>query len=617
MCGIYGTTIQHEDALIRKKLNLINFRGPDFSGFERTDGAVLGHNRLAIIDLDKRSNQPFSYQHLKIVFNGEIYNYKDIRKELAKKGYKFFTTSDTEVICAAYLAYGKNCVNYFNGMFAFMIYDTIEKKFFGARDRFGKKPFYYSTANNEFEFASQSSAIALGRKFTVSNAAIREFLIRGSVHEPNSIWDGIKKLPAAHTLIYNLRESSISIEKYWDLDYKWENRFLGNYKEAESALHELLLDAVKIRMNADVPLGVFLSGGIDSSLTASLASTYDKTIKSFTIKFQEAGFDESPFAKQVAEHLGTNHYEIDCTYREGMELIQNFNRYYDEPFADSSAIPSMLLAKHTREHVTVALSGDGGDEGFIGYTRYKWINDVNTLFKLPLSIRKILAEAVQLSPNYRHKLIGMGLKKADIAALYLEMGRLENSGFENSGLIDDPHALILGNPWKPLLENLSDYDIKTYLNAVINTKVDRATMAFSLEARAPLLDYRVIEFARSLPTKFKYAGKGNQKRILKDILYQYVPAEVFKRPKAGFTLPIKEWFRNELKDYVLDNLNENALKSIPGVNPKRIIENVQEHMQGKWNRTGQIWKLLVLINWMKQKNDFNKPASEVMADVSL
>jgi asparagine synthase (glutamine-hydrolysing) len=396
------------------------------------------------------------------------------------------------------------------------------------------------------------------------------------------------------------------------LDYGWKNKFDGSYEEAKEALALILADAVKIRMNADVPLGVFLSGGIDSSLIAALATKEIDQVKTFSIKFNEKGFDESVYANQVAKHLGTDHYTIECNYNDGIELIENFNRFYDEPFADSSAIPTMLLSKNTRKHVTVALSGDAGDEAFLGYHRYKWIKQVNSLFYAPHGIRKALASLINQSPSYRHKLIAMGISMEDVEKLYVKMfGNMENSWVKQPDLAKyNPLMHILTNPAKPLLERISDFDIKTYLNGDINTKVDRASMAFSLESRSPLMDYRVIEFSRSLPTAFKYTNR-NQKRILKDLLFDRVPAHMFDRPKAGFTMPFQHWFRNELKNYVMDNLSADNLKNIPGIHVKRTQEIINEHMTGKWNRYPQIWKLLVLSQWLIKNKSITDKVSLV------
>ncbi len=604
MCGIYGSTIIYGEEIIRKKLARISFRGPDFSGFIQTPEIILGHNRLSIIDLDHRSDQPFTYLHLKIVFNGEIYNYRSIKEGLEKQGYSFRTTSDTEVICAAYLAYGHTCLDHFNGMFSFVIYDEIKKQLFGARDRLGKKPFYYCNKGRSFEFASQPSQLKIGRTFTLDQQAVSEYFIWGYIPEPRSIWNEVKQLPAGNFFIYDLVSNCLDIKQYWDLDRNRINTFTGTYQDAKEKLRELLTDSVGIRMNADVPLGIFLSGGIDSSLIAALASRKINHAKTFSIQFNEQGFDESKYAQQVAAHLGTEHHTIACNYNEGMDLINGFSTFYDEPFADSSAIPTMLLSKHTRKHVTVALSGDGGDEAFIGYARYKWIHMVSLLFKLPLPVRQSLGSVLKLSPSYVHKLIALGVSMKDLDVLYIKMfGGLENSWISDPERgMGNSHRHILNHTNKCLLEKVSDFDIKTYLNGDINTKVDRASMAFSLESRAPLMDFRVMEFSRSLPTEFKYY-QGNQKRILKDILYEFLPSSLFARPKAGFTMPFKEWFKHELKDYVLDNLSKSELEKIPGINVNRTQEIIREHMDGKWNRYPQIWKLLVFSQWLKKQSE--------------
>ena len=604
MCGIYGSTINFSDDVIRQKLAIVNFRGPDYSGYIHTPDVILGHNRLAIIDLDHRSDQPFTYLHLRIVFNGEIYNYKLLRSRLEKEGYSFRTSSDTEVICAAYLAYGESCLMHFNGMFSFVIYDEAKKILFGARDRLGKKPFYYCHMGQSFEFASQPSQLKINRSFTLNHQAVNEYFIWGYIPEPASIWQEVKQLSAGHSFTYNLSSGALNIKKYWDLDYNRENKFSGNYEDAKFILNELINDSVGIRMNADVPLGVFLSGGIDSSLIAAVASRKASHIKTFSIQFNEKGFDESKYARLVAEKLGTEHHSIECNYREGIELINDFSSYYDEPFADSSAIPTMLLSKYTRKHVTVALSGDGGDEAFIGYTRYKRIKMMNTLFLLPLPIRQLIGSLIRFSPNYILKLIAIGISIKGIESLYIKMF----GGLENSWILDPEKGMsnqfshVFNTHNKSILEKVSDLDIKTYLNGDINTKVDRASMAFSLESRAPLMDYRIIEFSRSLSTNYKYSF-GNQKRILKDVLYQYLPSELFDRPKAGFTMPFREWFRTELKEYVLDSLSRSELQKIPGIDVVRTQEIIQEHMSGKWNRYPQIWKLLVLSQWLKKQNE--------------
>ncbi|MEZ4802632.1 MAG: asparagine synthase (glutamine-hydrolyzing) [Gelidibacter sp.] len=607
MCGIYGTTIRYTELQIKEKLQRTAFRGPDKMGFQfyqnELQPVIFGHNRLSIIDLDPRSNQPFNYEnHVHIVFNGEIYNFKSIKETLLKKGYKFHTTSDTEVMCAAYLEYGQDCVQHFNGMFAFVIYDEKKQRFFGARDRLGKKPFYYYHNGRHFEFSSQISSIQLFQSnLTISREAIAYYLAWGVIPDPQSIFNEVKKLEAGYSFTFDLSTGNFTSKSYWNIDYKGKHSFKGTYNDAKTELNKILLDAVSTRLFADVPVGVFLSGGIDSSLISTIATkTTSSKIKTFSVKFKEEGFDESMYAQQVANHLQTDHHVIECNYTEGIDLIKNFCHYFDEPFADASAIPSMLLAKYTRKQVTVALSGDGGDESFIGYQRYNWIKKGEKTYNvLPYSLRILGSNILKLSPKYRHKILAKMLGFKNINELYLTSLSEADLSWITTDI--DTNAIenlkYLEHKEKNLFERISDFDIKTYLNWDINTKVDRATMAYSLEARAPLMDHRVVDFARSLPTEFKF-HEGNQKRILKDILFESVPESIFNRPKAGFTMPFARWFKEDLKEYVLSELNMDALKSIPCIDITKVKSMINQHMNGSWNHYPQIWKLLVLKQWL-------------------
>tara|TARA_R110000751_G_scaffold210384_1_gene314115 strand:+ start:29048 stop:30877 length:1830 start_codon:yes stop_codon:yes gene_type:complete len=607
MCGIYGTTINYNKKEVASKLGRIHFRGPDYTGIDsyNTDNRVItfGHNRLAILDLDARSNQPFTYNKaLRIVFNGEIYNYLEIKAILLAKGHVFNTTSDTEVICAAYLEYGENCVEHFNGMFAFVIYDERKQLFFGARDRTGQKPFYYYHQGIHFEFASQLSAIRFGHKnLSLSQKAISNYMVWGYIPDPDSIFNEIKKLPPGHSFTFHLSSGHFNEKPYWDIDYEGKNKFLGSYGEAVEELEILLSDAVKKRMIADVPLGIFLSGGIDSSLVAALASKSTEHVKTFSVKFNTKSVDESQYALEVAKHLGTDHHTIECSYEEGLNIIENFNRYYDEPFSDSSAIPSLILAKHTRDHVTVALSGDAGDESFLGYHRYDWMKIAKNFYKIPYAGRKLITNTLDALPFYKSKVIAgvLGSESLNHAYINMMLGGTNGKWYhqpQHDYL--EPYHKYLFHSNKNIYERISDFDLKTYLNGDINTKVDRATMAYSLEARSPFLDYRVIEFGRSIPTSFKM-DKKNQKKILKEILYKHVPEALFNRPKAGFSMPLAQWFRSELKEYVLDELNVTGLKEIPGIHTEKVQKIIDQHMARQANGSYTIWKLLVLKQYLK------------------
>lgn len=607
MCGIYGSTIAYTAQQVRSKLERISFRGPDKSAIQNYDkqnfDLCLGHNRLSIIDLDPRSDQPFTYDgNIHIVFNGEIFNFKNIKKELEAKGYQFKTTSDTEVICAAYLEYGKNCITHFIGMFAFVLYDETRQLLFGARDRLGQKPFYYYHNGKNFEFASQIASIQLfNNHLTISKDALVSYLQWGTIPDPHSIFNEIKKLESGYSFTFDLNTGTFNKEQYWEIDYAGENKFQGTYSDAKDQLETLLAEAVKMRLFADVPVGIFLSGGIDSSLVTALAirGTNEK-VRTFSVRFKDKGFDESNYAKKVSDHLKTDHCVIDCDYNEGIDLINNLSYYYDEPFDDSSSIPSLLLSKYTRKYVTVALSGDAGDENFLGYHRYNWMRYINYAYKLPDFLRTPIAKSLTLVPHYKLKTVGTILNKADINDAYLATKRDLNSKWiakSDFGYKEDFTKYLYHNN-KNIFERISDFDIKTYLTWDINTKVDRASMAYSLEVRSPLLDHRVVEFARSLPTEFKFHN-GNQKRILKDVLYRHVPKEIFNRPKSGFTMPFKDWFRNELKDYVLSELSDEGLATIPFIDPVEVKVLIDQHMDGSWNRYPIIWRLLVLKQWLK------------------
>jgi len=604
MCGIYGTTISYNNDQVRQKLKRIDFRGPDKSSFcsyeLRSGKLILGHNRLAIIDLDSRSDQPFNYNGIHIAFNGEIYNFKSIKKSLIKKGHEFNTESDTEVVCAAYLEYGHKCLDHFNGMFSFVIYDSYKNILFGARDRLGQKPFYYNLSDEGIEFCSQLSPLKMFNKnLSTSLNGINHYLLWGNLPDNLSMYNEIKKLKAGHYFEYNLESKCFSTKQFWDIDYRNKPTFDGDYSSAKNTLKTLLNEAVKLRLYADVPVGAFLSGGIDSSLiTALAANNSNKQIETFNIKFDLDAVDESKYAQSVAKHLKTSHNIIECKHQQILELIESYGTFYDEPFADPSAIPTMLLSKYTRKKVTVALSGDGGDEFFIGYQRYHLINKGNNILKIPHAIRRVMAATLKMSPNYRHKIISNFLTLKNINDAYLNsMTCPDKSWIDMTNYIGVDEFRYLNHQNKPLLERVSDFDIKTYLNWEINTKVDRATMAYSLEARSPFMDHNIVEFSRSLPTNYKF-DKGNKKRIVKDVLYDYLPKELFDRPKAGFTVPFSKWFKNELKDYVVDELNSKSLESIPSINTKIVTSMIDQHFKGTWNRSEVIWKLLVLKKWL-------------------
>ncbi len=601
MCGIYGINKQKTKESILTIMKLADFRGPDFTGTFLSENYSFGHNRLAIIDLESRSNQPFSCDGYEIVFNGEIYNYQEIKEELIDEGYSFHTSSDTEVLLQGYKHFGEDILHKLNGMFAFVIYNPVKNIFFGARDRLGKKPFYYYKKEGIFEFASQLKQIAHEKDLNINKKSEKLYFRYGYVPEPYTIFENVYKLEAGHSFFYDLESCEFSKKQYWDISTK-EEHLDDSYDSIKADLKMLLIDSVKQRLHSDVPVGVFLSGGVDSSLVAAIvAKELGEKLDTFSIKFSDNEFDESNIAKEVAGLLGTKHHTLECKPEDMIELIDNLHEYYDEPYNDSSALAMMILSRETKKHVTVALSGDGGDELFWGYNNYFRMAKVAPLYKLPEFLRTVGSSLLNLVPNYRVKKIAEGLKIDSLEELFLYSGRLfdfEKLFKQENILCQDAYKKYLYSQ-KDFFERMSDYDIKTYLNGDIFTKVDRATMAYSLEARTPLVDYRIVEFSQKIPFKYKYQN-GSGKNILKDILYDYLPKELFNRPKSGFTVPLKNWFRNELKEYVYATLSEENLKKIDDINSDYVKEMIENHMNGSENNYHQIWTLITYVKWMEK-----------------
>jgi asparagine synthase (glutamine-hydrolysing) len=600
LCGIYGINKNNKNN-IEAILKLADFRGPDFMGISLKNNYSFGHNRLAIIDLEDRSNQPFEKDAYEIVFNGEIYNYLDIKEELLHKGYEFKTNSDTEVILLGYREYGEKILEKLNGMFAFVIYNPKSNSFFGTRDRLGKKPFYYYKKNDTFEFASQLKQISYEKDLVVDKKSEKLYFRYGYVPEPYTIYEDVYKLEAGHSFTYDLTNNKFAKKQYWDISTE-ENYIKDSYKDIKKELKSLLIDSVEQRLHSDVPVGVFLSGGVDSSLVASIvAKELNQEIDTFSIKFSDSEFDESNYAKEIASLLGTKHHTLECKPEDMIKLIENLPEYYDEPYNDSSSLAMMILSRETRKFVTVALSGDGGDELFWGYNNYFRMKKVSYLYKLPKFARRIMASFLNNSSNYRLRRIADGLKIDNLEELFLYSGRLFNFNklFNTKNITcQNEYSKYLYNK-KNIFERISDYDIKTYMNGDIFTKVDRATMAYSLEARTPLVDYRIVEMSQKIPFEYKYKN-GEGKYILKDILYDYLPKELFNRPKSGFTVPLKNWFRNELKEYVYKTLCNENLEKIDDINIEYVNEMIENHMNGSENNYHQIWTLITYIKWMEK-----------------
>lgn len=610
MCGIYGTTLKYTSDVVRQKLELIKFRGPDNLGIKcfkvakgfNTDEITFGHVRLSIVDLDARSNQPFVYNdNISIVFNGEVYNHKELRKQYLHEK-QFRTESDTEVICALYEEFGLECVKMFNGMFAFCIFDRQNNILVGARDRLGKKPFYFWHSEKGFEFASQIKCIAHGNQLEIDETARALYLLQGVIPDPFCIFKGVKKLRAGECFSYQLDSNELHIEKYWDIHTN-SCKFQApkSYEEARETVRDLLFDAVKLRLDADVPVGTFLSGGIDSSLVCAIVSKFNKDVCAYTARFENKEFDESIYAVETARHLGVPVKVCDCTGNDLLNVFNDYLEYFDEPFADDSLIPTSLVAQKARQDVTVILGGDGGDELFYGYPKYEWTKSRLEQYKKPYWLRKLL------TPYFHHRGGRMEVFQStqrDYADVYRSLGMFcytceGSERFDRIKLADlQPDSELLKNKDRGVLA-YSDYDMKTFMNAV-NMKVDRATMRCSMELRSPLQDYRVAEYSRLLPYVYQN-GKYGLKTILKDILFEMVPRELLDRPKRGFVPPTKDWFMNQIKEDMLETCSYDNVKNLLSeLNTKKFVILRDRFIRGNLENSRIFFTVYSYVKWYKK-----------------
>ena len=609
MCGIYITNIPYEKEIVEAKLKSIAFRGPDNLGYQKVDEISIGHLRLSILDLDSRSNQPYSFNNFKITYNGEIYNFLDIKKELLGLGYIFETTSDTEVLIKGFSEWGQDLLPKINGMFAFAIYDTTKRKIFCARDRVGVKPFFYYWRDGKFEICSQLRPL-INSESKVSGEAVSIYLDCGYVPSPYSIIEDVYKLPPGNFMEMDLNNGTKTITEYWNLKAVTIRDI--TYEEAKEELHQLLIDAVAIRMQSDVPLGSFLSGGIDSALVSAIASKISKDpINTFTIGFEDPKYDESKVAKQFSKIIGSNHAETICEPNDALQMLKKLVEVYDEPFADSSALPSLLLNSITKEYVTVALTGDGGDESFLGYHHFDSVNEYVRIEKIPFFIKSIFSKLFSLKvvPNrYRHFSELLKLKSIEdfINAIFIGYNTLQKDRKKSWLLYYKGTRKLSSNS----IQNAADLNIKLWLENDSNVKVDRASMGFSVETRSPFLDYRIIEFARTLPVDFRYL-KGNKKRILKDILCEYIPQSVFEQPKRGFSIPLGKWISGDLRKDIVNELNNDFLLKVPNLNISLFEKQLKNHMSNVEDNSFNIWKLYLLAKWCKEFGISLKSNSEL------
>ncbi len=623
MCGIWGKlNFDPENpvntGLLHRMAEVQHHRGPDDEGIYIDGSMGLGHKRLAIIDLSPAGRQPMPNEDgtIWITFNGEVYNFLDLRKGLIGRGHSFRSQTDTEVILHLYEEHGSNCLQFLRGMFAFAIWDARSRILFLARDRLGKKPLFYFMDHGKFLFASEPKAILEDPDVRAEPdvEAIHHYLTYGYVPSPFSAFKGIKKLPPAHFLW--LQDGSIRIERYWRLSYLKQQTVGRSEEELCQELLERVREAVRLRMISDVPLGAFLSGGIDSSIVVALMSEISShPVKTFSIGFEEEAYNEIPYARIVADRFRTDHHEF-VVKPDAIGVIPKLVWHYSEPFADSSAIPTYYLASMTREHVTVALNGDGGDENFAGYDRYVANRMARSYDRLPLPVRTCLErgtalllqsspsgslrsrakrffEAIASEPRRRYSRWMShfnGYKKRE---LYTEAFREAVGGIDSVELLLQAYE---ASDATDFIDATLHVDVQMYLPDDLLVKADIASMAHSLEARSPLIDHRVMEFAASLPSDLKLYGK-TQKYIFKKAVKGLLPDAIIHRPKKGFGVPIDRWFRKELREMAYDVLLNRRCLERGYFSGKAVQRLLDEHCRGSADCHYLLWNLLMLELW--------------------
>jgi asparagine synthase (glutamine-hydrolysing) len=636
MCGIAGfvdveragggASYDERAALLDRMCRVIAHRGPDDQGVMVHGPVALGMRRLSIIDL-AGGRQPIRNEDgsVSVVFNGEIYNYRDLQRELEARGHTFQTNSDTETIAHAYEEYGARSVEHLRGMFAFAVWDERRRALFIARDRAGKKPLYYTqTPRGTFVFGSELKSLLqhpeVGRE--IDREALDAYFTFGYVPDPLSIFRGVKKLPPGHHL--TLAGDKLTVEQYWDFTY--DSPAPDSSAREEDYLEELralLSESVRLRLVSDVPLGAFLSGGVDSSAVVGLMARHmTQPVKTFSIGFHEDSFNELKHARAAAREFGTDHHEFIVT-PEICGVVDELAWHFDEPFADSSAIPTYVVSKLAREHVTVVLSGDGGDELFAGYTRYVTDRRRSAFARLPRVVREQVMRPVSRrlphgawGRNYLNNVALDPLERyLDSVSVFTELGKLSLYAPEfreelagGAGGLESFRGLAARVKTGEPLDALLYIDSKTYLPGDILTKVDRMTMAASLEARAPLLDHKLIEFVTRIPARLKMRG-AETKHIMKRAVSDLVPAEILNRPKQGFGVPIQQWINSQLKERIRETLTSRSARERGYADPRYVRLLLDEHERNRRDHSTQLWALFMLELWHKLFVDAGAPAA--------
>lgn len=629
MCGIVGFIDYNKESTFEILQNMnqtLNHRGPDDEGHsfysEKNYQIGLAHKRLSILDLSSHGHQPMRFEHLEIVYNGEVYNFNEIKKELEKFGYIFNSFSDTEVILKAFHKWGVTSIQKFIGMFSIAIFDKKNQKLYITRDRSGVKPLYYYHNTNTFLFASELKAFHQHPYFEkkLDYNGLASFFRYGYILAPYSIFEHTKKLEAGHYIEYDLIQNALTLHRYWDV-YAHYNKPKLNISENEAIkkIEELLISSFQYRMVSDVPVGVFLSGGYDSTaVTALLQKSNNNKLKTFTIGFESEEFNEANLAKEYSKILETEHCEYIATEQDALNIIPALAEIYDEPFGDSSAIPTILVSQIAKKEVSVVLSADGSDEIFGGYNKhhttpklFKKFNKLKSYQSIlttarPLFQNKILHQ-LNLIPNYNNKVNKFYdmLKNPDIENLfnrtnyYLtddELKQLIQSDFLLETEFNSMYQIHSDND---ITSKIMAVDYKTYMVDDILTKVDRATMSVSLEGREPFLDQRIVEFVAQLPIELKYKN-AIPKYLLKKIVHKYIPQSLINQPKKGFSIPLHEWYDTKLKDYFMEYLHEDAIKEVGVLNANFVKQLLTRYNSGETFLIKNIWFIFIFQQWARK-----------------
>ncbi|HZY82680.1 MAG TPA: asparagine synthase (glutamine-hydrolyzing) [Cyclobacteriaceae bacterium] len=624
MCGLAGFCDFNKKTnrgVVKGMMDVIVHRGPDDEGFVEKDlpeaFIALGFRRLSILELSPLGHQPYVFKNISLTFNGEIYNFKEVRQKLIALGYTFVSNGDTEVIIKAYDAWGIDCLKEFIGMFGLVILDEDKRKLFLVRDRAGVKPMHYYWKNDVLIFGSELKSFHQHPSFVkeMDTDALALYFQYSYIPVPYTIYRNTHKLRPGHYLEVDLKTKNLTTTCYWDVvDAYNKPKLTLSYADAEAQLETLLKSACEYRMVSDVPVGIFLSGGYDSTTVAALLQ-HNRTekLKTFTIGFEEAKYNEAPHAKKVANHLGTDHYEHYCTHQEAFNIIPRLPDIYDEPLGDNSVIPTTLVSQVARRQVTVALSADGGDEIFAGYTKFnmslhysrqfpswmmstlsagmnlfdpRFIPGTSKAFNFRTRYEKMKQIWRKQDPVFAMKIISQFNTDYELKRRMAKPFKRLHSDFDLEGL----------NEQNTDIDKMLAIDFRTFLIDNNLTKVDRATMSVSLEGREPLLDHRIVEFVAQLPSEYKMAGDRN-KVILKNIVHKYVPQEIMDRPKMGFIVPIMNWFRKEMRDLLMENLSEAALKRDGIFNTRDVISLRDRYLSGHAENVQKLWHLLVFQMW--------------------